>query len=179
MTITDEQIEKLESLILEGIATLSSLQQSKRNYIDKAKDIIKELCNENGEVIPDWIDLAIPPIYVGDEDRTEQAANDYYPNLLPHFLNILRELQSQYYSRMQLDEVRKQTEESSKQTKEAQKQTAETQKANKWAKWALVISGIAVVVSIVAVCISTCTQTVKVDETQYQEIKQHYDDRHR
>ena len=38
---------------------------------------------------------------------------------------------------------------------------------------ALFISGFAVVVSIVAVCLSTCTRTIKIDETQYQEMKQH------
>ena len=173
MTITDKQIDKLDSLILEGIIALTSLQQDQKNYIDKVNNTIKGFCVENGEAFPEWIDLTFPPIYVGDEEHTKQSAKDYYPKLLPHLLNILRELQSQYYSRMQLDEIRKQTDESSKQTIEAQKQTKETQKANKWTKWALFISGFAVVVSIVAVCLSTCTRTIKIDETQYQEMKQH------
>lgn len=157
MTITDKQIDKLDSLIIEGINALTSLQQGQKNYIDKVNNTIKSFCVENGAAIPEWIDLAIPPRYVGDEEQTEQSAKGYYPKLLPHMLNILRELQSQYYSRMQLDEIRKQTDESSKQTIEAQKQTKEIQKANKWTKWALVISGFAVIVSIVAVCLSTCT----------------------
>ena len=173
MTITDKQIDKLDSLIIEGIIALTSLQQGQKNYIDKVNDTIKGFCVENGEAIPEWIDLTIPPIYVGDEEQTKQSAKEYYPKLLPHLLSILRELQSQYYSRMQLDEIRKQTEESSRQTVEAQKQTKETQKANKWTKRALGISGVAVVVSIIAVCLSTCTRTIKIDETQFQEMKQH------
>lgn len=173
MTITDKQIDKLESLIIEGVIALTYLQQGQKNYIDKVNNIIKGFCVENGEAIPEWIDLTIPPIYVGDEEHTKQSAKEYYPKLLPHLLSILRELQSQYYSRMQLDEIRKQTDESSRQTIEAQKQTIETQKSNKWTIWALVISGFAVVVSIVAVCLSTCTRTIKLDETQYKEMKQH------
>ena len=173
MTITDKQIDKLDSLIIEGIIALTSLQQGQKNYIDKVNDTIKDFCVENGEAIPEWIDLTIPPIYVGDEEHTKQSAKEYYPKLLPHLLSILRELQSQYYSRMQLDEIRKQTDESSRQTIEAQKQTEETQKANKQTVKALIISGLAVVVSIAAVCLSTCTRTIRVDESQYQEIKQH------
>jgi len=173
MTITDEQINKLDTLIIEGIVVLSSLQQGKKNYINKVQDIIRSFCIGNGETIPDWVDQAFPPIYIGDEEHTNQATKDYYSELLLRLLNVLRELQSQYYSRKQLDEIKKQTNESSKQTVEAQKQTIETQKANKWTKVAVVISGVAVVVSIVAVCFSTCTRTVRVDETQFQEIKQH------
>ena len=173
MKITDNQIDRLDSLLIEGIVSLSSLPKGKNEYIDKVKNVIKGFCTENGESFPDWIDLTIPPRFVGNDERTKQSEKDYYPDLLPHFLNMLRELQAQYYSRMQLEEYRKQTHESSRQTIEAQKQTKEAQKANKWTVLAITISGFAVVVSIVALCLSTCTRTIKVDETQYQEIRQH------
>ncbi len=173
MTITDKQIDILDSLLIEGVASLSSSPKGKKEYIDKAKNVIKSFCTENGEPFPDWIDLTISPVFIENDELTKQSEKGYYPDLLPHFLNILRELQSQYYSRMQLEEFRKQTYESSKQTIEAQEQTKEAQKANKWTVLAIVISGFAVVVSIVALCLSTSTRTIKVDETQYQEIRQH------
>jgi len=172
MTITDKQIDILESLIVEGIIALTTLPEGKKQYIDRVKKILRVFCKENNESAPDWIELSIPPMHLGSE-FSNQSKNDYYSDLLPQLLNILRELQSQYYNRMQLDEIRKQTAESSNQTIEAQKQTLESHKANKWTKCALVISTFAVVVSIVAVCMSTCTRSIKIDETQYQEIIQH------
>ena len=119
MKITDNQIDRLDSLLIEGIVSLSSLPKGKNEYIDKVKNVIKGFCTENGESFPDWIDLTIPPRFVGNDERTKQSEKDYYPDLLPHFLNMLRELQAQYYSRMQLEEYRKQTHESSRQTIEA------------------------------------------------------------
>lgn len=179
MTITDNQIGILESLIIEGEVTLNSTPKGKVNFIEKVKNTIKDLCHNNNESSPDWIDITIPPAIVGNESLTEQAAKEYYPNLLPHFLNMLRELQSQYYMRKQLEEINKQTYESSKQTDEAKKQTAESVKqtaeaktANRWSSWAVIISTIAVAVSICSLCLSTCSRTIHMDEDQYQELKQ-------
>ncbi|MBR1889136.1 MAG: hypothetical protein IJ816_00685 [Alloprevotella sp.] len=180
MTITDSQIGILESLIIEGEVTLNSTPKGKVNFIEKVKNTIKEFCQNNNESSPNWIDTTIPPVIVGNESLTGQAAKEhYYPNILPHFLNMLRELQSQYYMRKQLEEINKQTSESSKQTDEAKKQTeesvkqtAEAKTANKWSSCAVIISTIAVVVSICALCLSTCTRTIHMDEGQYQELKQ-------
>ena len=179
MTITSSQIEILESLILEGEVTLNSTPKGKKNYIERVKNTIKDFCQNNNESYPIWIDTTIPPVIVGNESLTEQAAKEHYPNILPHFLNMLRELQSQYYIRKQLEEINKQTSESSKQTDEAIKQTAESVKqtaeaktANKWSYCAIIISTIAVFVSICALWLSTCTRTIQMDEDQYQELKQ-------
>lgn len=180
MTITEKQINELESLIIEGIIVQNSLIQTKKNYIDKAQCVLKGFCQENHETIPVWIEIITPPVFVGDTESSQQTAKTYYSDLFPYFLNMLRELQSQYYKRMQLHECQEQTSEShtqsseiKEQTKEVQKQTIEAQKANKWTKWALWISILAVFVSIVAVCVSTYTRTIKIDETQYNDIKEH------
>ena len=165
MKITDNQIDRLDSLLTEGIVSLSSLPKERKEYINKVKNEIKVFCTENDEPFPDWVDLSIPTIFIGNDERTKQSEKNYYQDLLPHFLNMLRELQNQYYSRMQLEEYRKQTLESSRQTVEAQSQTKEAQKANMWTVMALAISGFAVVVSIAAVCLSTGTRTIRVDET--------------
>ncbi len=179
MKITDSQIDKFESLIIEGEVTLNSTPKGKADFIEKVKCTISEFCKDNNESFPNWIAITIPPVNVGDDSSTEKAQKEYYPNLLPHFLNMLRELQSQYYLRKQLEEIQKQTIESSRQTDEAEKQTAESVKqtteaktANKWSSWAVIISTIAVAVSICALCFSTCTRTIHMDENQYQELKQ-------
>ena len=179
MKVNENQIDELESLILEGEIALNSVPKGKTEYVNKVKGTIKRWCDEDNGTYPDWVDLTIPPIYVGNDELTQEAATEYYPNLLPNFLNLLRELQSQYYKRKPLEEINKQTSESSKQTDEAVKQTAEAVKqtteaktANKWSFWAVVISTIAVAVSIFALCLSTCSRTIHMDETQYQELKQ-------
>lgn len=49
MKITDNQIDRLDSLLIEGIVSLSSLPKGKNEYIDKVKNVIKGFCTENGE----------------------------------------------------------------------------------------------------------------------------------
>ena len=180
MTITENQIDELESFITEGICVQKSSPQEKKDYIVRAQSALKGFCHENNEPIPVNIDVITPPVYVGDTERTEQIAKTYYSDLFPFFLNMLRELQSQYYKRMQLDECKKQTEqahtqscEAKEQTEEARKQTIEAQKANMWTTRAFWLSTFAIVVSIIAICVSTCSRTIKIDETQYNEIKEH------
>ena len=173
MTITDNQIDILESLILEGEIDLKSLPKVKHDFIVKVKNEIKNICMENEESFPGWLEITIPPVHIGNEKLTEENRLSYYPELFSHILCMLRELQSQYYMRKQLVESEKQTHEAVRQTQEAKKQTKEAHEANRKTCIALTISSFAVIVSIFAVCLSTCTRTIKVEDAQYKEIKKY------
>lgn len=171
MTIKNNQINEIETLLIEGEIALSSLPIGQKKFIDKVKEIIKKFCRENNEQIPDWVDYTIPYVSVSNEERTEQEIASYYIKLLPHFINVLRKLQFDYYNRMQLEESKKQTTEAFKQTQEARNQTFEAQRANKWAKKAFIISVFAIAVSIVAICTSMQIRTIQFNNDQFQEIK--------
>ncbi len=173
MTISENQIDILESLILEGEIKLKSLPKVKQDFIVKVKNTLGDFCKENEESFPAWLEITIPPTYIGNDELTQEAKTSYHPELLSHILNMLCELKSQYYMRMQLKESVRQTYEATQQTQEAKYQTQEAHEANRKTCIALAISSFAVVVSIFAVCLSTCTRTIKIEDAQYNEIKKY------
>ncbi len=171
MRINKNQIAEIESLIIEGEVSMHSSREIKRKFIEEVKERLTEFCVENNEQVPAWVVVTNPSRYIKDNQKTEQERQSFYSNLLPLFVNMLKELRSTYYLRMQLEESQKQTLEAKNQTLESEKQTKEAVKANKKTTTALWLSGIAIIVSIFALLVSTSTRTIKFDEYQYQEIK--------
>ena len=190
MKINEGQFKKIEELICEGIITKQSASKGKVVFLQEVRDTMISIYRNNNEEEPAWvICLPSPKTDVGN---TEYKDSDFPDKVFEYALEMLKHLQSDYYSQKQLqctevlteealkqtkeahvqsEEAKKQSEEEMKQTIEAHNQTIEAQNANKWTKCALVISGVALVVSIVAMCLSTCTRTIKINDTQYQEIK--------
>jgi hypothetical protein len=143
----------------------------KQRYTEKVKETIIGFCHENGEPEPNWAYCSIPPVTLSDDMQTEQDVQAFYSKLLPYLLNMLCELRTGYYLSKQLEESHQQTLEAHQQTRESEKQTEEAIKANKKTTIALWFSGIAIIVSILAFAFSTCTRTIKFDESQFHEIK--------
>ena len=178
MKINEEQFKKIEDLICEGIIAKQSATNGKVVFLQEVRNTMISIYRNNNEEEPAWvICLPSPQTNVGNTDYKD---SDFPDKVLEYALEMLKHLQSDYYSQKHLqytivltEEAQRQSCEAKEQTKEAQKQTIEVQKANKWTKMALGISIIAVIVSIVAVCVSTCTRTIKIDKTQYDEIMEH------
>ena len=178
MKISEEQFKKIEELICEGIIKKQSAPKGKVAFLKEVRDTMISIYRNNNEEEPVWI-ICLPSPKT-DVGNTEYKDSDFPDKVLEYTLEMLKHLQSDYYSQKQLqytkvltEEAQKQSYEAKEQTQEVRNQTIEAQKANKWTKWAFWISVLAVSVSIVAVCISTCTRTIKIDETQYNEVKEH------
>jgi len=171
MIINDASINTIEDLIYEGIVYKNRATEGKKIFINKVLETLSKIYDENKLEIPNWINILSNKLVIGSEIEEAQDNKSYHNDLYDYCLRLLEDLRSNYHLQMQLEESKKKTREAEKQTHEAQKQTKEAERSNNTAHWALLISMFAVVVSIFASVLSMRTHVVRVDDTQYDEIK--------
>ena len=171
MRINDDTIKVIENLICEGIVCKNRAAEGKKHFVGNALSTLCKIYEENDLEIPDWIRTQMNGCKMGLEVKSVEDDTSYYNHLWDYSLNLLQDLRSSYYAQKKLEECKKQTSEAEKQTLEAVSQTKEARKSNNTAIGALVISGFAVIVAIAAICVSQCTQTIHMDDSQFDEVK--------
>ena len=173
MKINICQIKELESLIREGIMSQSHALEGKKKYVKKVQEWLGTLYQENNEDIPFWVyKITIPRILIANDICIEDE-NKFYDESLGTCLQQLEQLRTEFYLRRHLED-------SMEQAQTAQKNLEVTQESLKCAQASLQISqsnlryailGILLSVLTSVFTINCCTNTVKLEEQQYQTIK--------
>lgn len=173
MIINDKSIAELNKLFSEGVSCKSSALEGKKNYVKKVQEWFGTLYQENDEDVPFWVyKITIPKLLVANDIRIEDE-NKFYDESLGTCLQQLEQLRTEFY-------LRKHLEDSMEQAQIAQKNLEVTQESLKCAQASLQISqrslryailGILLSVLIPVFTINCCSNTVKLEEQQYQTLK--------
>lgn len=164
MEIRENQIQKINELINEGLVCQSFAIEGKKKYIEKVQQWLGEVCNENKESVPFWVWLiSVPKIHIRSGEDYVENGEQFYSDRLKLCMQQLEDLRLNYYQRLELEYNREQA-------KNAQNSLKYTQKSLRISIYGLIIS-IIVPILISIITITCCTSSVKLDNSQYQDLK--------
>lgn len=157
MEIREDQIQGIKELIKEGLACQSFAIEGKKKYIEKVQQWLGEICNENKESIPLWVwFLSIPKIYIRSGENYIENGEQFYNERINLCIQQLEDLRLSYYLRKELEYNRE--------------QIKYTRKSLRISIYGLIAS--IIVPTLISIITTTCcTSSVKLDNSQYQDLK--------
>ena len=108
MMLNEKQINKISSLISEGVTAQKSATEAKKKYLDKVKSELVFMYNEGKAEIPSWVELIdIPVNFI--REGSNQTDSSYPDNYVIQTIQLLKDIRTEYYLEHQLQESHKQT----------------------------------------------------------------------
>lgn len=163
MTIKENQLQTLEDYISEGLSCQKASLEGKKHYLNRVQEWLSNVCKDNKESEPDWLwTIHVAKIYLGTDIRQEND-DKFYSYALAICLQQLNGFRDNFYRQKELEKSRLQT-------KTAMESLKYTQKSLRLSIFGLIAS-ILVPIFVSIFSINCCTNTIRVDEQQFQQIK--------
>ena len=165
MTIKDEQIECIETLIEKSYTIQGVALEGKKQYLTEIQDVLYSICVENKEEVPVWVYLLqTAPVKIGSNGITVDIES-FIDKQIGYCHGLLKDISSRYY-------IQKNIEACQEQTIEMKKQTRLSKKAYCISKFAIAVSIVSALFAFFAAYQSTKTTKISLDEKQYNSIYQ-------